>query len=193
MIKTLKGVQPEDLTFAAYHKALGWFFDFPTKEISLTDLATNVRISKSSASTVVEQLVQEGFLKKEALGRVWRLSCNQNHVFTISRKIGYNLIRIYESGIIQEVNKRVPGIKAMILFGSYRRGDDTELSDIDIAVEILGDIETKIEPLGKLSQLNYRTNVTVNLCIFSRSKVDLNLFSNMVNGIVLQGFLEVKL
>ncbi|MEK6967703.1 MAG: nucleotidyltransferase domain-containing protein [Nanoarchaeota archaeon] len=176
----------------AYQKTLEWFFNYPTREISLTDLASNIRISKSSAKSVIELLVQEGFIKKEVLGRVWRLYCNQEHPYNVSRKIGFNLIRIYESGILEEIHNRIKGIKAVVLFGSYRKGDDTEKSDIDIAIEVLGDIETKIEPIGMVKQMSYRTDVTVNLCIFSRSKVDLNLFSNIANGIVLQGFLEVK-
>ena len=46
--------------------------------------------------------------------------------------------------------------------------------------------------LGILENLGYRPNVPVNLYVFSRKKVDINLFSNIVNGIVLEGFLEAK-
>jgi predicted nucleotidyltransferase len=79
-----------------------------------------------------------------------------------------------------------------MLFGSYRRGDDTEKSDIDIAVEILEDKELQIFELGKIAEFGYRENVPVNLHVFSRKKIDLNLFSNIANGFVLEGFLEVR-
>ena len=42
-----------------------------------------------------------------------------------------------------------------------------------------------------LEKLGFRTNVKVNLHIFSRNKIDLNLFANIANGIILSGFLEV--
>ena len=99
---------------------------------------------------------------------------------------------VYESGILQEIHRRIPNLKAVILFGSYRKGDDTEKSDIDIAVEVAGDQEIKIESLGILQTFGYRKDVQVNLHIFSRNKIDINLFSNIANGILLEGFLEVR-
>ena len=46
--------------------------------------------------------------------------------------------------------------------------------------------------LGIVEQLGYRKKVNVNLHVFSRNKIDLNLFVNIANGIVLDGFLEVR-
>ena len=46
--------------------------------------------------------------------------------------------------------------------------------------------------LGVVEQLGYRKNVPINLYIFSRNKIDLNLFANIANGFVLDGFLEVR-
>jgi predicted nucleotidyltransferase len=86
----------------------------------------------------------------------------------------------------------VPNSRAVVLFGSYRKGDDIETSDIDIAVEVIGDAEMKIMPLGAIPQLGYRKKVPVNIHIFSRNKIDINLFANIANGIVLEGFLEVR-
>ena len=54
------------------------------------------------------------------------------------------------------------------------------------------DEEVKIFELGILPEFGHRKNVLVNLYIFSRNKIDLNLFSNIANGIVLEGFLEVR-
>ena len=99
---------------------------------------------------------------------------------------------IYQSGILEAIYKKIPNPRAVILFGSYRKGDDTEQSDIDIAVEVLGNEEMRIEKLGNVEELGFRKNVKVNLHIFSRNKVDLNLFANIANGIALSGFLEVR-
>ena len=88
--------------------------------------------------------------------------------------------------------KKIPNAKSIILFGSCRKGDDTEKSDIDIAVEIVENTELEISKMGNLEQFGYRKNIPINLHIFSRNKIDLNLFSNIANGIVLSGFLETK-
>ncbi len=176
----------------AYQKVLIWFYSYPDREIGLSDLAEAVGISKVTANRTVKILEDEGFLKKEVLGRIWRISCNQKHAYNYSRKIAYNLTMVYESGLVEEVHKVIESPRSIILFGSYKKGDDTENSDIDIAVEIIGDEEAKIINLGVIGTIGYRKNVAVNLYVFSRKKVDINLFSNIVNGIVLEGFLEAK-
>ena len=109
----------------------------------------------------------------------------------ITKKIPYNLQLIYESGIIGAAYNKIPNARAIILFGSYRAGTDNEKSDIDIAVEVLDNEDIRIETLGLIEQFGFRRNVKVNLHIFSRNKVDLNLFTNIANGILLDGLLEV--
>ena len=175
-----------------YRKATYWFFAYPTREVSLNDLTRLVEISKTTANKTVLQLADEGFLKMDLLGNVWRISCNQKHPFNTTRKIPYNLELVYESGVIEEVLKAIPSLRSIILFGSYRKGDDIETSDLDIAVETLDDEDVAISHLGTIPQLGYRKNVKVNLLKFSRNKIDLNLFSNIVNGIVLYGFFEAR-
>ena len=181
----------------AYQKVLQFFFSYPTKEISLTELAYNLDISKTTANRVVSMLEKEEFLSKEVLGKVWRISCNQRHIYNFSRKIAYNLITIYESNLIKAVNdfiqsKFQQGPRAIILFGSYRKGDDTEKSDIDVGVEILGNQSILMKEFRIFPKFFFRKNVKVNLYIFTHNNIDLNVFSNIANGIVLDGFLEVR-
>lgn len=189
--KKLKNVDIMELN-EAYLKTMHWFFSFPNLPISLTDLAKETEVSKKTASQVVEILIQEKFLKKEVIGKSWRITCEPSHLYNLSRKVPYNLTLLYESGIISKIYEMVGNPRAIILFGSYRKGDDTEKSDIDIAVEILGNDELNIHKLGEFQKLGYRKNVPVNLHIFSRNKIDLNFFTNIANGIVLEGLLEVR-
>jgi predicted nucleotidyltransferase len=182
---------PEDLN-EAYNKILLWFFSYPDKEMGLNDLCDGVNISKTTGNKVVSKLVKEGFLEKEVLGKVWRIKCKKDHIYNFSRKVAFNLTNVHESGIIKQVKKIMDNPRAIILFGSYRKGDDNEKSDIDIAVEVLGNKDLQIKNIGIIKKFGYRKDVKVNLHIFSRNKIDLNLFSNIANGIVLEGFLEVR-
>ena len=175
----------------AYQKVLAWYFAHPREERGLNELVTILYISKTTASTVIQQLVDEGALKVKIIGRMWRVTWADNSRFK-AEKIAYNLGRIYESGITHSIVELYPNAKAIILFGSYRKGDDVEESDLDIAVEITGNHDLQVIQLGVLQQLGYRSNVPVNLHVFSRNKIDLNLFANIANGIVLAGFLEVR-
>jgi predicted nucleotidyltransferase len=191
MKKKLKSVLPSELA-QAYIRVQSLFFDFPTKEFSLNDLCSAANISKTGAKVVVEQMISEGFLRREIIGRLWRLSCDQKHPYNMTRKVPYHMGLIYESGIIESVHAAIPNVRTIVLFGSYRKGDDVDTSDIDVAIEIVGDEQPKILELGMIPRLGYRKDVVVNLHVFSRNNISLNLFANIANGIVLEGFLEVR-
>jgi len=175
----------------SYWKVLTYFFSFPNSQIGLNDLSETINSAKTVTKTAVEFLIQEGFLSKEEIGRAWRISANPKHEFLLRRKVPMNIENVYDSGIVEAVHKSIENVKTIVLFGSYRWGTDNENSDIDIGVEISGNEEPKIYEIGQIN-IGYRKNVKVNLYVFSRNKVDLNLFNNIANGIVLDGFLEVR-
>lgn len=190
MAKKLKNVPLLEVS-ESYRRILSYFFSFPERPIGLNDLSKQTSASKTSAKAAVNHLIEQGFIKKEEVGNAWRLSVNLKNRFIITKKIPYNLQLIYESGIISAVYNKVPNARAIILFGSYRWGTDNEKSDIDIAVEVLDNKNVRIEKLGLIEQLGFRRDIKVNLHIFSRNKIDLNLFTNIANGIILDGLLEV--
>lgn len=187
----LKNVNVDQLE-RTLNKCLVWFYARPKTKVGLTDLAKYINSSKTATKQIVESLVQIQFLNRDIIGKAWLLSANQKHSYFITKKIPYNLSIIYESGILDAVYKAVPATRAIVLFGSYRWGTDVEESDIDIAVEVVDNQELNVYKLGVIEQLGYRKSVPVNLHIFSRNKIDLNLFANIANGILLDGFLEVR-
>lgn len=190
MKKKLKNVNLLEIS-QTYRKVIYYFFSFPDHPIGLNDLSEQIGASKTSTKSAVTILIEEGFLKKEEVGNAWRISADPKNPFFIIKKIPYNLQLIYESGIIAAVYSKLPNARAIILFGSYRWGVDNEKSDIDIAVEVLDNEDMRIETLGLIEQFGSRRKVKVNIHIFSRNKIDLNLFTNIANGILLDGLLEV--
>ncbi len=191
MLLKLKKLGPLELN-EAYEKILQWFFSFPEVKIGLNDLSSELKVSKTTAKRIVLELIDAGLLTKDIFGNVWQISFNPRYRDVVLQKIPYNLRMIYASGILEVIHDQFPNPLAIILFGSYRKGDDTEKSDIDIAVEVSGKGTFELVQLGVIPQLGYRQHVPVNLHIFSRDKIDPNLFANIANGIVLEGFLEVK-
>ncbi len=187
----LKSIKIKELE-RAWEKSIIWFFAYPNTRMGLTELSKVIKSSKTATKEAVNTLIKQEFLHKEVVGRSWILSAHQKHNYFKTKKIAYHLDKIYEVGIVDVVYKTIPQARAITLFGSYRWGSDTENSDIDIAVEVLGNDDLQITCLGVIAQFGYRKNVPVNLHIFSRNKIDLNLFANIANGIVLDGFLEVR-
>lgn len=190
-IKILVGRAISDLE-RAYDKLHAWFYAYPSKEFSLNDLIENLGMSKTTAAVVVSQLAKEGFIHISRIGKTWRIKANPLHPHFVTKKIPFNLRLVYESGIIDWIKSNIPNARTVILFGSYRKGDDIESSDLDVAVEVIGKDPLKILPGLTIKKFGYREHVNVNVHIFSRSNVDLNLFANIANGFVLDGFLEVK-
>ena len=138
-----------------YNKVLQWFFSYPELPISLSELSKELSISKKTANMIVLRLIEEKFLFKEEIGRTWRIICNTKHLYNLTRKISYNLSLVYEllyeGGLMNQIYEKVGNAKSIILFGSYRKGDDNDKSDIDIAVEVIGNQDLKIINLGKVS------------------------------------------
>ncbi|MDD4877915.1 MAG: nucleotidyltransferase domain-containing protein [Candidatus Nanoarchaeia archaeon] len=189
--RKLKGISPLEMN-EAYQRVMQWFYSFPTGYTGLTELSEFLSIAKTTARRVVMTLSEAGFLKVETIGKMWRISCNPSHPYNFTWKVTYNLNLIFSSFILNEIHKAIPCPKAIILFGSYRKGDDIETSDLDIAVEVIGNEPPKIIELGRLDDFGYRKNVPVHLYVFSRNNIDINLFANIANGIVLEGFLEAR-
>ena len=97
-----------------------------------------------------------------------------------------------ESELVQYLEKALGNPKAIVLYGSYRWAEDISTSDIDIAVEATEDIEvTFIRPDG-LERYERLLAHKIQLMKFNRKKININIFNNIANGIVLSGYLEVK-
>ncbi|HLD15040.1 MAG TPA: nucleotidyltransferase domain-containing protein [Candidatus Nanoarchaeia archaeon] len=175
----------------AYDKVHAWFFAYPQEEFSLNDVCKATDISKTTANLVVSELEKDGFLKISIIGKLWRIKSNPQHPYFKTRKIPFNLRLIYESPILDVIKKSLPNAKCIVLFGSFRWGDDIKDSDLDIAVEVLDNKPLEIFEII-IKELGYRQNIKANIHVFSRNKIDLNLFANIANGIVLDGFLEVR-
>lgn len=179
-----------DIT-AAEIRIRNWFFDFPDKEFSFNEICEQTDTSKTTASIVVQNLIAKGWATKQVIGKLWRLSANMSNMRFKHYKIVHNLELIYGTNVLEYIQTNYPMPRAIVLFGSYRKGDDISTSDIDLAVEIPG-TQGIITQEAAIDILGYRKNVKINIHTFSRQTVDINLFNNIANGIVLSGFLEVK-
>ena len=74
--------------------------------------------------------------------------------------------------------------KSIVLFGSYRRGEDTESSDIDLFVECKEE-SINLKPFEKV--LGRKIEIHFKEDFMSYPK---ELKNNIINGIVLNGFLD---
>jgi len=168
------------------------FFKFPEKEFSLSDIAKETGVAKANLGDILNTLEQIGFLNIEKLSKIWRISANITSWHFLRNKIGYNLNFIYQSGLIEFLYEHYKHPKSIVLFGSFRKGEDISGSDIDIAIEQEEFKEYRTVGLRELIEFEKQIGRRIQIHEFNRKTIDMNLFNNIANGIVLIGFLEVK-
>lgn len=173
-------------------RILYWFFAYPDRDWTFTEICKNTNTAKKTALPILATFFNEQVIKKTELGRSWRLIANVESPYFKRIKIASNLANIYSTMLLDQIREAYPQARSITLFGSFRKGEDAPGSDVDIAVEIPGTKQPHVERFSTITTLGYRPNVFVNVLLFSRDNIDINLFSNIVNGIVLDGFLEAK-
>ncbi|MBI4918713.1 nucleotidyltransferase domain-containing protein [archaeon] len=186
-------VRKEYLKFyeeTAKRRIIGVLFKYPEKEFSLSDLAAEASVAKTHIGTILEELRKLEVITIEKLSKIWRIKANQTNWFYIKSKILNNLNFIYSSGLVEFLVDHFNNPRSIILFGSFRKGDDVSNSDVDIAVEVEEE-DYRIIGLRELSEFEKIIGKKIQIHLFNKKNVDINLFNNIANGILLWGFLEV--
>ncbi|MEM3374778.1 MAG: nucleotidyltransferase domain-containing protein [Candidatus Woesearchaeota archaeon] len=157
-----------------------YFVKNPLKKIHVRELSRQLNISPATTLKYADDLLKKGLIKKEIIGKNYVLSLNFDNKFLFVYKKFTNLFLLYESNLIEDMIKK--DIKTIILFGSYSLGQDTEKSDIDIAVDKKIDINLeKYENFfNKKIELHYLEDIKK-----SKNK---NLLDNIKQGILIEGF-----
>jgi len=176
----------------AKNKIIEVLFRYPEKEFSLSDLAREAGVAKANIGGILEEFQEAGLINIEKLSKIWRIKANQTNWLYIRSKIIYNLNFVYKSGLVEFLIDQFKNPKAIVLFGSFRKGEDMSNSDIDIAVESNEAEGSEVIGLRGLSDFEKLIGKKIQIHLFNRKNIDINVFNNIANGIVLWGFLEVK-
>jgi len=165
------------------YKILKVFLDSPTESFGLREIARLSGISPPSVMNYLKQFEQKNLIRKEEKkGIPAYTSIRDSQNFIMYKKLSI-LYELNKSGLINHLwDAFAPD--AIILFGSFARGESTESSDIDLFV--LGkEIPVKIahyeDLLGKKVHLLFNESV---------HKVPKELRNNIINGIVLKGYIK---
>ena len=177
---------------SAHQRVIQLFFTYPEKEFSLSEIAKEAKVKKSNIGKILNELHKQDFIDIIKLKTIWQVKANKDELNFIKFKIIYNLNFIYRSGLIEYLAEILHHPKSIILFGSFQRGEDTTDSDIDIAIWDDNIKEYKTTELKGLSYYEKEIKRNIQIHLFNDKSVDINIFNNIANGIVLYGFLQVK-
>ncbi len=166
---------------------LSVFFRFPVRQHYLIEISRIVKIAHTSIKSNLDELVKLGLVKVTIEKRQKRkyplYSANLDSNLFKQYKRTYNQLSLYESGLITYLDEKLTP-KSIVLFGSFQKGDDTEDSDVDLFVECdKEDIDVKKfeSKLARKIQLHFNASFT---------KLPKELKNNIINGIVVHGYLE---
>jgi len=161
------------------------FFESPTKEFNVREAARILNIAPATASSQLKSFAKNGFILERKERNLILYKANLENSEYIEAKKYYNMLKIRESGIIEELDRFY--IKpTIILFGSASEGLDIENSDIDL---VIISENTKLMNVEKFEK---KLNREVQMFAVKNIK-DLgnpHLINNIINGTVLQG--EIK-
>ena len=167
-------------------------FKYPDKEFSLSELAQMAKVKKANIGGMLGELHKVGFIRIVKLPTIWRIKADQRNEHFIKSKIVYNLDVVYRCNLVEFLNEYYKNPRVIILFGSFRKGEDTPISDIDIAIEVDGVEEYITTRLKQFAECEEALERKIQIHVFDRKDIDTNVFNNIANGIVLSGFLEVN-
>jgi len=163
------------------------FFQEPTKGHYLLEISRKIKLAHTSVKKNLKQLIKEGLITETIEKRGKRkfpiYSANINNPDFKEKKKQHNLQEIMQSGLVKHIEEKLTP-KSIVLFGSYQRGEDTEDSDIDLFIEYK---EEKIDITKYESELKRKIQLHFNKDFTTYPK---ELKNNIINGIVLKGFLE---
>lgn len=165
---------------------LGVFFENPSKDFSVREIARILKIAPATASKNLKEFSKQDILKQEKVRGFHLYSSNLDSIDYRDLKRYYNIKKIRVSGIIEKLNKQYQK-PTIVLFGSFASGLDIEESDIDIAVfsENTSDFKERKECENKLKR-------ELQFFVFKNLKSVKNklLGNSILNGVVLQGVLN---
>ena len=157
----------------------------PEKWKHIREIARKSKVSPNSVRSYLTKEKKKGTIsiKKQANMLTCRANID-NEAYKTQKRL-YNLAKIYESGIIKHLDDFYKP-KAVVLFGSYNRGEDISTSDIDIAVI------TPIKKRPDLTKYKKLLKRNIELSLFTYKEISEEFFNNLINGTVLKGFLKYE-
>ncbi len=165
------------------YKVLKVFLDNPLEGFGLREVRRKKKIAPVSVLNYLKEFVRQELVSKEKgkLGPVY-IAERDNKSFIFYKKMSA-LYELHDSGLVDYLWDKL-GARAVILYGSYAKGEALASSDIDIFIigkEKNIDLALFEKKLGKEIHLLFNDNFR---------KIPNELKNNLVNGIVLRGYVK---
>lgn len=166
-------------------KVLELFFDYPEESLHIREIARRTKLHPNTVLYETNVLVRERLLIKRITRAIVEVTAQRENPLFYYLKRLYNLRQLYLSGFVDFLYKEYTAPEALVLFGSYSRGEDIQRSDIDIAIITKRTLNLDVRSYEKILKH------TIQLHEIDLQKVGKNFITNLANGIVLKGYMNI--
>ncbi|MBU0460848.1 MAG: nucleotidyltransferase domain-containing protein [Nanoarchaeota archaeon] len=158
-------------------KILELFYEYPRESFTVRKIAKKTKIPKSTVQKYLLALKKKNLVTKD----------NQASTSLLfkTKKVNYFIEKIVESGVIEFLDEQLK-TDCIILFGSFRKGESEEESDLDIYVETHHEKELKLDNYEK--KIKHKIDLHIHKSI---NDLPDELRQNVINGIKLSGYLRL--
>ena len=165
------------------YKVLKVFLDSPIESFRLRELSRKVKLAPLSVMRYLDVFLEEGLIIIYKKDKIKFYKAQRDSIkFSRYQKISTQY-ELYNSGVIDKIWEELHP-EAIILYGSYAKGEAVENSDIDLFI-MCGQKQINLEEyekkLGKKIHLMFRLT----------EKIPPELKNNLANGIVMGGYFKV--
>lgn len=161
-------------------RVLDVFFQNPHKNYQLREISRQISLDHKSVLVHLKRLLELSLILEDKSTLYKSYIANISDYF-IRLKRATNLIKIYESGIVDFIfEKTTP--KSIVLYGSYAKGADNIGSDIDLFIE---------SPEKNIDASKFEKTLGRKIHLLFDGKMSDELKNNLVNGVVLAGNLRL--
>ena len=167
------------------------FYSNPNREYHVREVARMTNLAPATASKYLDMFAKDSILLKRAERRHALFKANEESRLFKLKKTGYNVEKLQKSGLIDFLEEKLNYPEAVLLFGSYAKGENIEKSDIDLFVLTATKKVPELEKYEKLLKASIQLFLYDKKSFKEMISKNKELFNNIINGIKISGFLEV--
>jgi len=165
-------------------KLLRTLFTKPEYWFHMRELARATGLHPNIVSTLTDQLKKEKLILKRKHKHLVEVACNRDDLTYKRKKQLVNFAILHESGLIDYLVDFYNHPSAIVVFGSFARGEDWSESDIDLAVI---SSSKKVPDLGSFEK---KLSRNIHLLPLEYKDLSPELYNNLINGFVLYGYFK---
>lgn len=162
-----------------------YFFISPTTKLRVRQIERELKVPLPSVIRYTKELENEGILKSTKIANITTYSADRaSKIFLLEKRL-FNIHQLNTSGLIDFLKEEISN-PVVVVFGSYAKGEDVEDSDIDFYIETPKKKRVHLEKYEKILQRKMQLFIYKGI----RDVENKELANNIINGIVLNGFME---